>query len=142
MLFRSPTRMLRFELIRDSAGPGHHRGGLGIRREYVNLAPARFSIRSTKHVIPPSGIEGGESGRAGRVVAYAGTGRQRELPTRYGDLPLRRGDRVVLETPGGGGCGPASRRDPLAVVEDLRDGYVTEPAARERYGLRDGGRTQ
>ena len=50
-----PTRVVRFELIRDSGGAGLYRGGLGIRREYLNLADARFSIRSMKHVIPPNG---------------------------------------------------------------------------------------
>ena len=48
-----PTRVLRFELIPDSGGVGAFRGGLGIRRAYVNLQDARFSIRSTKHVIAP-----------------------------------------------------------------------------------------
>jgi N-methylhydantoinase B len=38
--------VLRFELIADSGGAGEFRGGLGIRREYLNLADARFSIRS------------------------------------------------------------------------------------------------
>ncbi len=53
-----PTRVLRFELIPDSGGAGRYRGGLGIRREYMNLADARFSIRSTKHVIAPNGVAG------------------------------------------------------------------------------------
>ncbi|MDE2475330.1 MAG: hydantoinase B/oxoprolinase family protein, partial [Alphaproteobacteria bacterium] len=44
-----PTRIKRFELIRDSGGAGKFRGGLGLLREYVNLAEARFSIRSSKH---------------------------------------------------------------------------------------------
>ncbi len=55
-----PTRVLRFELIPDSGGAGEFRGGLGIRREYENLADARFSIRSTKHVIAPRGAAGGD----------------------------------------------------------------------------------
>ena len=50
---------LRFELIADSGGAGEFRGGLGIRREYLNLADARFSIRSMKHIIPPNGCAGG-----------------------------------------------------------------------------------
>src|SRR6266850_1042206 len=54
-----PTRVQRFELIRDSGGAGEFRGGLGIRREYLNLADARFSIRSMKHLIPPNGCAGG-----------------------------------------------------------------------------------
>src|SRR6266699_1408654 len=58
-----PTRIERFELISDSGGAGEFRGGLGIRREYLNLADARFSIRSMKHVIPPNGCAGGQPGR-------------------------------------------------------------------------------
>ena len=54
-----PTRILRFELIENSGGAGRFRGGLGIRREYLNLEDARFSIRSMKHIIPPNGCAGG-----------------------------------------------------------------------------------
>src|SRR6266700_1061206 len=57
-----PTRLLRFDLIPDSGGAGRNRGGLGLRREYLNLADARFSIRSMKHVIPPHGCAGGGNG--------------------------------------------------------------------------------
>ena len=57
----------RFELIADSGGAGEFRGGLGIRREYVNLADARFSIRSTKHIIAPNGCAGGGTGRTGDI---------------------------------------------------------------------------
>ena len=62
-----PTRVTRFELIADSGGAGEFRGGLGIRREYLNLADARFSIRSMKHIIPPNGCAGGASGRPGDI---------------------------------------------------------------------------
>src|SRR5436190_17314538 len=55
-----PTRIVRFELIEDSGGAGRFRGGLGIRREYLNLEDARFSIRSMKHIIPPNGCAGGK----------------------------------------------------------------------------------
>ena len=62
-----PTRIARFELIADSGGAGEFRGGLGIRREYLNLADARFSIRSMKHIIPPNGCAGGSVGRTGDI---------------------------------------------------------------------------
>ena len=89
-----PTRMLRFELIRDSGGPGHHRGGLGIRREYVNLADARFSIRSTKHVMPPNGFAGGRPGRTGDILINPERAGEKRLPTRYADYPLKDRRRV------------------------------------------------
>jgi len=67
-----PTRVLRFELIPDSGGAGATRGGLGIRREYLNLDDARFSIRSTKHVIAPNGAAGGGKGRTGDIIVNPG----------------------------------------------------------------------
>ncbi len=71
-----PTRLMRFELIRDSGGAGQFRGGLGIRREYLNLADARFSIRSMKHIIPPNGMAGGHTGRPGDIWINPGTDRR------------------------------------------------------------------
>src|SRR5207237_7548314 len=62
-----PTRITRFELIADSGGAGEFRGGLGMRREYLNLAHASFAIRSMKHSIPPTGCAGGNTGRAGDI---------------------------------------------------------------------------
>src|SRR6202043_4250829 len=80
-----PTRLLRFELIRDSGGAGQHRGGLGIRREYLNLEDARFSIRSMRHVIPPNGCAGGRDGRTGDIVINPDSESAKRLPTRYAE---------------------------------------------------------
>ena len=64
-----PTRLLNFSLIPDSGGAGRFRGGLGIRREYLNLEDARFSIRSTKHVIAPNGKSAAAAyGRTGDII--------------------------------------------------------------------------
>jgi N-methylhydantoinase B len=130
-----PTRMLRFELIRDSGGPGYHRGGLGIRREYVNLADARFSIRSTKHVIPPSGFGGGKPGRTGDILINPETPGEKRLPTRYADYPLKEGDVFRLDTPGGGGFGDPLSREPERVLADVREGVLSPEAAESEYGV-------
>lgn len=139
-----PTRVLRFELIQDSGGAGKYRGGLGIIREYVNLEDARFSLRSAKHVIPPSGLRGGGPGRTGNLLINPGTSEQKQLPTRYADYPLRTGDMFRLETPGGGGYGDPLTRDPALVLRDIQEGYVSEQSALELYGVvierRDGRR--
>jgi len=107
-----PTRVIKFELIKDSGGAGEFRGGLGIRREYLNLADARFSIRSSKHIIPPLGAAGGGAGRAGDITINPETSGEKHLPTRYADYPLKAGDIFRLDTPGGGGLGDACARDP------------------------------
>ena len=130
-----PTRVLRFDLIRDSGGAGEFRGGLGIRREYLNLAEARFSIRSAKHVIAPNGFAGGADGRTGDIWINPDTDKAKRLPTRYADYPLQAGDVFRLDTPGGGGYGDPLARDPARVLADVREGDVSVAAAAERYGV-------
>lgn len=130
-----PTRVLRFELIPNSGGAGEFRGGLGIRREYENLADARFSIRSTKHIIAPRGAANGGDGRTGDIIMNPETDKQKRLPTRYADYPLAAKDRFRLDTPGGGGLGTAMNRDPQRVLRDVIEGYVTPQAAEQTYGV-------
>jgi N-methylhydantoinase B len=130
-----PTRILRFELIRDSGGPGHFRGGLGVRREYLNLADARFSIRSMKHVIPPHGMAAGRDGRPGDIWINPDSDRAKRLPTRYADYPLKEGDIFRLDTPGGGGYGDPLERPAGQVLGDVREGFVSSTAAAREYGV-------
>ena len=130
-----PTRVQRFELIKDSGGAGEFRGGLGIRREYVNLADARFSIRSSKHIIPPLGAAGGGEGRTGDIIINPGTDAEKHLPTRYADYPLKAGDVFRLDTPGGGGLGDPRSRDPAKVLADVIEGYVSPEHAARDYGV-------
>jgi N-methylhydantoinase B len=137
-----PTRLLRFDLIKDSGGAGRFRGGLGIRREYLNLEDARFSIRSMKHVIPPNGCAGGMTGRPGDIWINPDGKDAKRLPTRYADYPLKKGDIFRLDTPGGGGHGDALKREAQRVLDDVREGQLSPEAAERDYGVvikRDGG---
>jgi N-methylhydantoinase B len=130
------TRIRRFELIPDSAGAGKFRGGLGFVREYELLdQEARFSLRSTKHTVAPKGIEGGLPGRTGKCTLNPGTEKDKVIPSRYSDHLLQPGDVVRLETPGGGGLGNPLERDPMRVLSDVRNGYVSREKAREIYGV-------
>jgi N-methylhydantoinase B len=130
-----PTRVLRFELIEDSGGAGEFRGGLGIRREYLNLEDARFSIRSMKHIIPPNGCAGGRPGRTGSLWVNPESKEAKQLPTRYADYPLKAGDIFRLDTPGGGGYGDPHRREPAQVLADVREGCVSAAGAECDYGI-------
>ena len=86
--------------FRDSGGAGRHRGGLGLRREYLNLADARFSIRSMKHVIPPHGCAGGR-GRAHRRHRDQSGQRIRQTPAdALRGLSVAAGRRVPPRHPG------------------------------------------
>src|ERR1700720_3931988 len=130
-----PTRLLRFDLIPDSGGAGRHRGALGLRREYLNLEDARFSIRSMKHVIPPNGCAGGLDGRTGDIVINPDSESAKRLPTRYADYPLRQGDVFRLDTPGGGGFGDPLERKPETVLAGVRGGDISQAAAERDYGV-------
>ena len=130
------TRLRRFELIRDSGGPGQFRGGLGFVRDYEVLDnDARFSLRSTKHTVAPKGIDGGAEGKTGHCTLNPGKPDERVIPSRYSDHVLHPGDVFSLETPGGGGLGNPLERDPAQVLNDVRNGYVSLEKARQAYGV-------
>jgi N-methylhydantoinase B len=129
-----PVRILRYELIEDSEGPGRHRGGLGVRRDYAfpGHAPS-FSILSDKARFAPWGLFGGESARPARYVLNP-DGEARALPSKI-TLKLRPGDVVSVQTPGGGGAEAPFGRDPAAVAEDVAQGKISAARARDGYGV-------
>lgn len=131
-----PARLERFELLRDSGGPGRHRGGLGFVREYRILQDeVRFSMRTDKHALAPQGIDGGLPGATGACVVNPGGEDEQTLPSRFGDRRLRSGDVLRVERPGGGGVGAPRDRRPEDVLEDVRQGYVSAARARSDYGV-------
>ena len=101
---RYPVRLHRFAIRRDSGGPGRWRGGDGLVREIEFLAPLEFSILSQHRVSAPYGMAGGGEGAVGRQVIIRADGSLRELAVIDG-CEVAVGDRVMLETPGGGGYG-------------------------------------
>jgi N-methylhydantoinase B len=94
-----PLRAIEYAVRRGSAGDGKHRGGDGVVREVEALAPLHYSLITERRRHPPSGVEGGEPGACGRNLLDG-----EELPPKaIGEL--RAGQRLRIETPGGGGHG-------------------------------------
>src|SRR2546426_498016 len=107
--FAYPPRIEEYRLIPGTGGPGQHSGGDGIRRSVRFLARrGTASILSERRALRPKGLEGGDDGRPGKNLLVR-NGRRRRLPAKV-TLELRRGDLLVIETPGGGGWGPPERR--------------------------------
>jgi N-methylhydantoinase A/oxoprolinase/acetone carboxylase beta subunit/N-methylhydantoinase B/oxoprolinase/acetone carboxylase alpha subunit len=126
----APIIVWKKEYRTDSGGSGYHRGGLGQVMEIAHTEDAPFVISAMfdRGVFPPRGRNGGEDGETGRVRLSSGPelrGKGRQ------SIPV--GTRLVLEMPGGGGLGEAGKREPERVVEDVRNGFVSREAARERY---------
>ncbi len=132
-----PTRILRFELCRDSGGPGRFRGGLGYRRVYEMLADGPvLTRRDDGHEVPAPGLQGGLPGKPARFVINPETPREKEMPGKFGGFVLSQGDRLLLERGGGGGFGNPLERPAEKVLEDVRNGYVSTESAWTHYGVR------
>ncbi len=101
---RHPVRLLEFRLRRGSGGAGRWRGGDGLVRRYEFLAPVELSILSERRAVAPFGLAGGLPGAPGRNAVERRDGRVLELGGRA-RLSLEPGDRLRIETPGGGGFG-------------------------------------
>ena len=131
-----PVRLTHYGIASDSGGPGRHRGGCGIVREYEILADeAVLAVRIDGVSNPPWGIAGGMSGGAGRAVVNPGTERERVLRPLSDGNRLTRGDILRIETGGGGGHGHPFDRPPEAVLEDVLGGFVSMEAAAKHYGV-------
>jgi len=106
-----PLRVRRYRINQGSGGRGKHKGGDGAIREIEVLAAARMSLLSDRRKRAPYGLQGGEDGRRGRAFIIRTDGSEEEL-TSKGSWELGAGDRVRIETPGGGGFGePLQNRE-------------------------------
>ena len=98
-----PVRIRQYRLRGDSAGAGAFRGGEGIVREYEMLTNTSVTVLSERRRTSPYGAEGGQPGGRGRNTLVR-DGQEQALPGKV-QLELRPGDRLRIETPGGGGYG-------------------------------------
>jgi N-methylhydantoinase B len=130
-----PVRILCYELIPDSEGAGNYRGGLGVRRDYTfpGHTPS-FSILSDKAKYAPWGLFGGGPARPAKYILNPDSPEARELPSKI-TFPLKPGDVVSVQTPGGGGCEVAWKRPVEQVVADVALGKISPARAREAYGV-------
>jgi N-methylhydantoinase B len=128
-----PCRVTRFEMVPDSGGAGAFRGGLAFRRQYELLEDATVIRRYDRAKFPPNGVAGGKPGRASRFVIRLGTPNETVTPA-SGRFEMKKGERFLLESAGGGGYGEPAKRDPKRLESDLREGYVTNEAAIRDYG--------
>ena len=102
-----PLRILEYKIRENSGGDGEGRGGDGIIRRYRVLEDCTFSVISERRRIKPRGSRGGGDGERGRNMIVQ-NGKVIEVPSKA-IVHLRRGDGVIIETPGGGGYGRKSR---------------------------------
>jgi 5-oxoprolinase (ATP-hydrolysing) len=101
---RYPVRLERFAIRRGSGGAGRWQGGDGAIRELTFLEDVSLSLLTQHRVERPYGVSGGAPGLPGRQRLVRASGEILELAPVDG-CEAGPGDRLVLETPGGGGWG-------------------------------------
>jgi N-methylhydantoinase B len=98
-----PLRVREYRIRKGSGGKGREAGGDGVVREIESLVPARMSLLSDRRKHAPYGLHGGGEGAVGKASIIS-QGQSRTIGSK-GSWELEAGDRVRIETPGGGGFG-------------------------------------
>lgn len=141
-----PIRYNSFEMRTDSAGPGEHRGGAGVRVEIEFLGRGEIiTMESSRTREGSPGVRGGLHGgrqmqqrlkKDGTLETIGGLDSEGEwLPQMLGGVEFAPGDAFVFSSGGGGGWGDPKRRDPALVAADVRNDVVSTDSAREVYGV-------
>ena len=99
-----PLRVTRYSLRPESGGGGKYGGGDGIIREIEVLADAEVTLFADRRERGPYGLAGGKDGAPGKATVIREDGSSQELPGKF-NVRLRKGERIRIETPGGGGWG-------------------------------------
>jgi N-methylhydantoinase B len=126
----SPILVEQKEFNPNSAGAGEYRGGFGQRIVISALTdlPMYITLRPNNVQYRAPGMLGGQAGALGCYY-------HDEAVPPLAPFALARGERVIMEIPGGGGSGNPYRRDPTRVARDVANGLVSVEAARRDYGV-------
>lgn len=108
-----PVILEQFSIRHDSGGSGKFRGGDGVIRKMKFLAPMTASILSSRRHYPPFGLAGGQPGVCGINRVVRAGGESSVLPGNA-QVEMNAGDIFVIETPGGGGYGELTSKDPAS----------------------------
>lgn len=133
-----PVMFTQWALRPDSAGAGMHRGGLGAIYEIEALSPtgADVFLLGERGKFAPFGVNGGTPAALNEFYWQTDEGEKTPpMASKIADVKIKRGQRVRLQSPGGGGWGSPLTRDPVRVARDVRLGYVSPEAARAHYGV-------
>ncbi|MEM5470364.1 hydantoinase B/oxoprolinase family protein [Hoeflea sp. AS60] len=132
-----PVRFTQWALRPDSGGAGEFRGGLGAIYEIELLEKqADVFLFGERGRFPPPGVVGGGAGALNTFHYEQADGEHvPPMASKIVGVHIDRGQKLRLETPGGGGYGQALDRDPESVARDLRLGYITAERTEADYGV-------
>ena len=129
-----PLRIVKYETIADSGGPGLHRGGNGLSMGYQFLETGEISIHDDRWLTHPWGVNGGLPGKRSDKLMVRADGSEEWMRPKCDRIKVEPGDTLYFNTWGGGGWGDPLKRDAAKVALDAKRGIVTADGAR-RYGV-------
>ncbi len=132
-----PVMFTQWALRDGSGGPGLHRGGVGAVYEIEALSPGitEVALLGERGRYAPFGVSGGRDGALNRFAWQTETGWETPpMASKVVGVKIQAGQRVRLESPGGGGWGNPMQRSREAVARDIRLGFVSAEAAARDYG--------
>ena len=129
-----PLRVVRYELVDDSAGPGAHRGGQGLRRVVAPVGhTCLFNGQGERFSHQPWGIFGGGAGKPGRFVLHDEQAGETTLPIKPSGVFVKPGETIAIETPGAGGYGAPREREENLLAEDQESGKFSPAYLSQHY---------
>lgn len=130
----TPVRIERLEFVPDTSGAGRYRGASAVRKDIRFMGTSnRATPVADRHLFAPHGVRGGQEGARGTIVRDP-DGAGEPLHSKGVHL-VEQGEVVRFQVSGAGGYGPPLEREPVAVLDDVLDGYLTPEAAEREYGV-------
>ncbi|MHA2394746.1 MAG: hydantoinase B/oxoprolinase family protein [Promethearchaeota archaeon] len=131
-----PLRVQKYGILQDSEGAGRKRGGVGITREIEAINHvATLGGRGDRFNIRPWGLMGGQDARSSKYYKKLHDGSIVELPSKFQGIILLPGERIVIETAGGGGWGDPREREAKLIKSDIVEGFISPKKAKKVYLL-------
>lgn len=131
-----PIMVETYKFAEDSGGPGYHRGGLGLERQFRMLGNnLNYTGLGERHVFSPWGISGGKNGAPGSFWLEKNGQDKEKLNSKVSDISLKKDDLITVHTPGAGGYGNPMDRPVEKVLQDVKEGKVSVTSAKHDYGV-------
>lgn len=130
-----PVTVLEYGSLQDSGGAGFHRGGNGVHKVYRFEADGEIAIHDDRERSWPWGIMGGLPGQPSSKELIRADGTRVSLPSKISQVPVKKGDRLIYRTAGGGGWKDPLDRPAERVQLDVKRGLVSREKAARDYGV-------
>jgi len=135
---QTPHLLLQHEYLTDSAGPGRHRGGLGVITRYrVGGDDTQIVTFGDGDVEPAFGVAGGGNGTLNKIELHYPNGEVVVPASKDLITGIPKGTEYVQEAGGGGGYGDPAARPRELVREEVKNGIISPKSARDVYKLAD-----